>query len=117
MEDHETSTIWELRKKVTTLENQKMMLEKKLKFKNILNDMRSSTQINEEEILEMKRRILELERENRRLKQESGVNVKKFGMDEELKTVRKMLKNEKKMHEADLAVLSNLQSVGFCRLM
>lgn len=111
MQDREDRVVVQLRQQVRTLENDKRMLEKKLKFNNILSSMRSSTQINEEEIFQMKRKILDLERENARLRKGGAYRVNTSGLDEEIKTIKKILKNEKKMHEADLAVLSNLQTV------
>ena len=87
------------------------MLEKRLKFKDILGDMRNSTQVQEEDILNMKKHILALQKENQELKKKKTLQTNVTGIEEEIKTIQKMLKNERKMHEADLAVLTNLQSV------
>jgi hypothetical protein len=111
MKGRDTYMISQLRQKIRGLENEKMILEKKLKFKSIIGDMRSSTKNQEEEIFYLKKQILELQKENRKLKQSSSFGLNNGDINEELKTVQKMLKNEKKMHEADIAVLSNLQSV------
>ena len=107
----DTYMISQLRQKIRSLENDKLMLEKKLKFKNIIGDMRNSTKIQEEELLNLKKQVLDLQRENQDLKKRSHFQYSNTDLNEELKMVRKRLKNEKKMHDADIEVLSNLQSV------
>ena len=111
MQGRDQKTIWELRQTIQSLENDKRMLEKRLKFKDILGDMRNSTQVQEEDILNMKKHILALQKENQELKKKKTLQTNVTGIEEEIKTIQKMLKNERKMHEADLAVLTNLQSV------
>jgi hypothetical protein len=112
MKGRDTYMITQLRQKIRSLENDKMILEKKLKFENIIGNMRSSTKLQEEELFSLKKQILDLQRENQELKKRSNYQINNSHLDEELKTIRKMLKNEKKMHDADIAVLSNLQSVS-----
>ena len=111
MQGRDQKTIWELRQTIQSLENDKRMLEKRLKFKDILGDMRNSTQVQEEDILNMKKHILALQKENQELKKKKTLQTNVTRIEEEIKTIQKMLKNERKMHEADLAVLTNLQSV------
>lgn len=103
--------ITQLRQRIRSLENDKMMLEKKLKFKDILGDMRGSSQMQDEELLHLKKRVLDLQRENGELRRRRGFHGETVKLEEQLKTVHKELRNEKKMHEADLTVLSNLQTV------
>lgn len=108
----EAELVTQLRQRIRSLENDKRMLEKKLKFKDILGEMRSSAQGPEEELLALKKRLLELRRQNQELKRSAGFSGEAVRLGEEIKTVCKELRNERKMHEADLGVLATLQSVG-----
>ena len=113
MEDRDHYIISQLRQKIRSLENDKKRLEKKLKFKDILGDMRSSNQIQEEDLFNLKKQILNLQRENHKLKASKTYHLEKVSLDEEIKTIKKLLRNEQKMHEADLGILSTLQSVNY----
>jgi nitrate reductase NapAB chaperone NapD len=82
--------------------------------------MRNSTKLEEEELLHIKKQLLELQKENSELrdqlrkKQVVVVNTERLELaskNEEIKTLQKMLKNERKVHKVDLMVLTNLQTV------
>ena len=121
MEAQSNKLIEELRRKIRSLESERSMLEKKLKFKEILGEMRISSKFTEEEALHLKQEILEMHRQNQNLKQQlkrKDIGNKSLGrlelatLGEEIKTLKKMLKNEKKIHTADLGIHSNLQLVS-----
>ena len=109
-----------LKRRIRTLENEKLMLEKRLKFTECLNNMRNSSKLEEDEMLKIKKQLLELQKENnqlrdqRRKKQTPIINTEKLELaskNEEIKTLQKMLKDERKIHKADIIVLTNLQTV------
>lgn len=109
-----------LKRKIRSLENEKAMLEKRLKFSEYLTNMRNSTKLEEEELLDIKKQLLELQKENSQLRDELRkkqvvvVNTERLELaskSEEIKTLQKMLKNERKIHKVDLMVLTNLQTV------
>jgi predicted RNase H-like nuclease (RuvC/YqgF family) len=102
-----------LKAKILSLENDKMLLEKKLKFFTIIDNMRNSTKIpvDEKEIKKIEEKLKESQQENKFLKDKIQEMENSSEFEEKLKKVRKELKKEKKMHEADLYVLSDLQKV------
>ena len=90
-----------------------MLLEKKLKFFSIIDNMRNSTklQMEGEEAQKLAEKLRESEKQNEELR-EKVRRLEKKELEEELKATQKLLKKQKKIHEADLYVLSNLQMVG-----
>ena len=103
--------ISQLRQKIRSLENDKKMLEKKLKFKDILGNMRSSNQLQDNDLFNLKKQMLDLQRENQKLKTGKTNYLEKVSQDEEIKIIKKRLRNQEKIHQADLGVLSSLQLV------
>lgn len=89
-----------------------MLLEKKLKFTNILENMRHSTKgpAEADEAAQLQQSLEALRKENRELT--LRLEAPRESEQLELKAARKELKKLKKLHEADLNVLANLQSVG-----
>ena len=107
-------SISQLQYKILSLENDNMLLEKKLKFQSIMENMRNSTNIRDpaDEVETLRREAERHQKENQALKSRIEKMGDSEGMAKELKSARKQLKKERKMHEADLNVLSSLQSVG-----
>lgn len=91
-----------------------MLLEKKLKFHSILENMRNSTkiQIETDEIQILRKKAEDYQKENQSLKIQIKQIENSQETDKELKTLKKQLKNQNKLHEADLNVLASLQNVS-----
>ena len=55
--------------------------------------------------------MVDLQRENQKLKTGKTNYLEKVSQDEEIKIIKKRLRNQEKIHQADLGVLSSLQLV------
>ena len=109
-----------LRRRILVLEDEKAMLEKRLRFKELSGEMRASLQMTDKEAFDLKQKNLDLKRDNHRLKQIVNKNdsrVNNLAFEEDLKTIKKQLKNQRKMHTADLEILSTLQLVKIIRIL
>lgn len=89
-----------------------MLLEKKLKFFTIIDNMSNSTKIQGgEDLQKIQSQMEDYKKENALLKTRIKEMEKSSSPKEELAKLEKKLKKQAKLHEADLYVLSDLQKV------